>query len=192
MKITKDLYQSNLALLTDFYQLTMAYAYWKSGKGEQEAVFNLFFRKNPFEGGFTLAAGLDYVVDYCRNLQFEQGELDYLRKMNQKDGTPMFASEFLDYLKELRFTCDIDAVEEGTVVFPNAPMVQVRGSLIQCQLLETPLLNILNFKTLIATKAARIILAAQGAPVLEFGLRRAQGIDGALAASRASSSPLGQ
>jgi nicotinate phosphoribosyltransferase len=186
MKITKDLYQSNLALLTDFYQLTMAYAYWKAGKGEQEAVFNLFFRKNPFEGGFTIAAGLDYVVDYCKNLQFEQGELEYLRKMKQKDGSAMFEAAFLDYLKELRFTCDIDAVEEGTVVFPNAPMVQVKGSLIQCQLLETPLLNILNFQTLIATKAARINLAAQGAPVLEFGLRRAQGIDGALAASRAS------
>ena len=156
MKITKDLYQSNLALLTDFYQLTMAYAYWKSGKGEQEAVFNLFFRKNPFEGGFTIAAGLDYVVDYCKNLQFEQGELEYLRKMKQKDGSAMFEAAFLDYLRDLRFTCDIDAVEEGTVVFPNAPMVQVKGSLIQCQLLETPLLNILNFQTLIATKAARI------------------------------------
>jgi hypothetical protein len=125
MKITKDLYQSNLALLTDFYQLTMAYAYWKAGKGEQEAVFNLFFRKNPFEGGFTLAAGLDYVVDYCKNLRFESGELEYLRKMKQKDGSAMFEAAFLNYLKDLRFTCDIDAVEEGTVVFPNAPMVQV-------------------------------------------------------------------
>lgn len=186
MKITKDLYQSNLVLLTDFYQLTMAYAYWKSGKGEQEAVFNLFFRKNPFEGGFTLAAGLDYVVDFCRNFKFDAEDLTYLREMKQKDGSPVFESGFLDYLKEMKFTCDIDAVEEGTVVFPNAPLIRVKGPLIQCQLLETPLLNIINFQTLIATKAARINLAAQGAPVLEFGLRRAQGIDGALAASRAS------
>ena len=186
MKITKDLYQSNLALLTDFYQLTMAYAYWKSGKGEQEAVFNLFFRKNPFEGGFSLAAGLDYVVDFCRNFKFDSEDLSYPSEMKQKDGSPVFESGFLDYLKGLKFTCDIDAVEEGTVVFPNAPLIRVKGPLIQCQLLETPLLNIINFQTLIATKAARINLAAQGAPVLEFGLRRAQGIDGALAASRAS------
>jgi nicotinate phosphoribosyltransferase len=186
MKITKDLYQSNLALLTDFYQLTMAYAYWKSGKGEQEAVFNLFFRKHPFEGGFTLAAGLDYVIDFCSNFKFDNADLEYLKLMTNKDGSPVFESAFLDYLQNLKFTCDVDAVEEGTVVFPNAPMVRVRGPLIQCQLLETPLLNIINFQTLIATKAARINIAAQGEPVLEFGLRRAQGIDGALAASRAA------
>lgn len=186
MKITKDLYQSNLVLLTDFYQLTMAYAYWKSGKGDQEAVFNLFFRKHPFQGGFTLAAGLDYVIDFCRNFKFEKADLDYLEDMKNKDGSPVFESAFLEYLQNLKFTCDIDAVEEGTVVFPNAPLVRVRGPLIQCQLLETPLLNIINFQTLIATKAARINIAAQGEPVLEFGLRRAQGIDGALAASRAA------
>lgn len=186
MKITKDLYQSNLVLLTDFYQLTMAYAYWKSGKGEQDAVFNLFFRKHPFNGGFTLAAGLDYVIDFCRNFKFEKADLEYLEVMKNKDGSPVFEAAFLDYLQHLEFTCDIDAVEEGTVVFPNAPLVRVRGPLIQCQLLETPLLNIINFQTLIATKAARINIAAQGEPVLEFGLRRAQGIDGALAASRAA------
>jgi len=186
MKITKDLYQSNLVLLTDFYQLTMAYAYWKSGKGEQEAVFNLFFRKHPFQGGFTLAAGLDYVIDFCSNFKFEKADLDYLEDMKNKDGSPVFESAFLEYLQNLKFTCDIDAVEEGTVVFPNAPLVRVKGPLIQCQLLETPLLNIINFQTLIATKAARINIAAQGEPVLEFGLRRAQGIDGALAASRAA------
>ena len=186
MKITKDLYQSNLVLLTDFYQLTMAYAYWKAGKAEQEAVFNLFFRKHPFQGGFTLAAGLDYVVDFCNNFKFEKADLEYLRVMKNKDGSPVFEADFLDYLQKLEFTCDIDAVEEGTVVFPNSPLVRVKGPLIQCQLLETPLLNIINFQTLIATKAARINVAAQGDPVLEFGLRRAQGIDGALAASRAA------
>lgn len=186
MKITKDLYQNNLVLLTDFYQLTMAYAYWRAGKGEQEAVFNLFFRKHPFQGGFSVAAGLDYVIDYCKNFRFSETDLDYLAQMKNQDKSPVFAEEFLDYLKNLKFSCDIDAVEEGTLVFPNAPIIRVRGPLIQCQLLETPLLNIINFQTLIATKAARINVAANGAPVLEFGLRRAQGIDGALAASRAA------
>lgn len=186
MKITKDLYQGSLALLTDFYQLTMAYAYWKSGKGEQEAVFNLFFRKHPFQSGFTIAAGLDYVVDYCKNFQFNKEDIAYLAGMKGKDGQPVFAQGFLEYLSQMKFSCDIDAVEEGTVVFPNTPLVRVKGPLIQCQLLETPLLNIINFQSLIATKAARINLSAKGEPVLEFGLRRAQGIDGGLAASRAA------
>lgn len=186
MKITKDLYQSSLTLLTDYYQLTMAYAYWKSGKGEEEAVFNLFFRKHPFQGGFTLAAGLEYVIDFCENFRFTDQDIQFLQEMKTKEGTPTFEKGFLDYLTALDFSCDIDAVEEGTVVFPNEPLVRVRGPLIQCQLLETALLNILNFQSLIATKAARINLAAKGEPVLEFGLRRAQGIDGALAASRAA------
>lgn len=186
MKITKEFYRSSLALLTDFYQLTMAYAYWKSGKAEQEAVFNLFFRKHPFQGGFTLAAGLDYVVDYCENFKFKKEDLGYLAGIKGRDGLPLFEMAFLDYLEKMKFSCDIDAVEEGTVVFPNMPLVRVKGPLIQCQLLETPLLNIINFQTLIATKSARINLAAQGEPILEFGLRRAQGIDGALSASRAS------
>jgi nicotinate phosphoribosyltransferase len=186
MKITKDLYQTNLVLLTDFYQLTMAYAYWKAGKAEQEAVFNLFFRKHPFQGGFTLAAGLDYAIDFCENFKFDKADLEYLEVMKNADGSPVFEAAFLDYLQQMKFSCDIEAVEEGTVVFPNSPLVRVRGPLIQCQLLETPLLNIINFQTLIATKAARINVAAQGEPVLEFGLRRAQGIDGALAASRAA------
>lgn len=186
MKITRDLYQGSLALLTDFYQLTMAYAYWKSGKGEQQAVFNLSFRKHPFQSGFTLAAGLDYVIDFCRNFRFDDDDLAYLSEMKTKDGNPTFETGFIEYLRKLEFACDIEAVEEGTVVFPHIPMVKVTGPLIQCQLLETPLLNIINFQTLIATKAARICFAAQGKSVLEFGLRRAQGIDGALAASRAS------
>ncbi|SDD46160.1 nicotinate phosphoribosyltransferase [Algoriphagus faecimaris] len=186
MKITKDLYQGSLTLLTDFYQLTMAYAYWKSGKGEQEAIFNLFFRKHPFQGGFTLTAGLDYVIDYLDNFKFKKEDLQYLGEMKAKDGSAVFEEGFLDYLDNLQFSCDIEAIEEGTVVFPNMPLIRVKGPLIQCQLLETPLLNIINFQTLIATKAARVNLAAKGAPVLEFGLRRAQGIDGALAASRAS------
>ncbi|WP_209330131.1 nicotinate phosphoribosyltransferase [Lunatimonas salinarum] len=186
MKITRDLYQGSLTLLTDFYQFTMAYAYWKSGKAEQEVVFSLFFRRNPFQSGFTVAAGLDYVIDYCRNFSFQENDLRYLEEVKNSDGTRTFESEFIAYLRDMKFSCDIDAVEEGEVVFPNMPLLRVKGSLIQCQLLETPVLNMLNFQTLIATKAARIVLAAKGDPVLEFGLRRAQGIDGALAASRAA------
>ena len=186
MKLTKDLYQGSLTLLTDFYQFTMAYGYWKSGKAEQEVVFSLFFRKNPFQSGFTIAAGLDYVIDYCRNFTFEEKDLDYLTQMKNSNGEPTFERGFIEYLRQLKFSCDIDAVEEGEVVFPNMPLVRVKGPLIQCQLLETALLNIINFQTLIATKSARIVLAAKGDSVLEFGLRRAQGIDGALAASRAS------
>src|SRR5690554_1017146 len=186
MKITKDLYQGSLSLLTDFYQLTMAYAYWKSGKAEQEAVFNLFFRKNPFQSGFTIAAGLEYVIDYCQNFSFKEEDLVFIRGLKNTDGSAMFEEDFIHYLERLSFTCDIDAVEEGEVVFPHMPLLRVKGPLIQCQLLETPLLNLVNFQTLIATKAARIVLAANGDPVMEFGLRRAQGIDGGLAASRAS------
>ncbi|MCH7408419.1 nicotinate phosphoribosyltransferase [Belliella sp. DSM 111904] len=186
MKITKDLYQGSLALLTDFYQLTMAYAYWKSGKAEQEAIFNLFFRKHPFHGGFTIAAGLAYVIDFCNNFYFHEDDLEYLSGMTNSDGSVVFEEAFIKYLKKMRFSCDLEAVEEGTVIFPHTPMVKVKGPLIQCQLLETALLNIINFQTLIATKSARVSLAAKGDSVLEFGLRRAQGIDGALAASRAS------
>src|SRR5690606_2201169 len=186
MKITKDLYQGSLSLLTDFYQLTMAYAYWKSGKAEQEAVFNLFFRKNPFQNGFTIAAGLDYVIDFCRTFSFPEEDLEFLRGQKSPDGQRMFEEDFIQYLAQLTFSCDIDAVEEGEVVFPHMPLLRVKGPLIQCQLLETPLLNLVNFQTLVATKAARITLAAKGDPVMEFGLRRAQGIDGAIAATRAS------
>ncbi|PSL07600.1 nicotinate phosphoribosyltransferase [Cecembia rubra] len=186
MKITKDLYRGSLTLLTDFYQLTMAYAYWKSGKAEEEAVFNLFFRKNPFQGGYTLAAGLDYIIDFCSNFKFEQDDLKYLKEMRNADGSATFEPAFIDYLQSMEFSCDMEAVEEGTVVFPHLPLLRIKGPLVQCQLLETPLLNIINFQTLIATKAARIVYAAKGDAVLEFGLRRAQGIDGALAASRAA------
>jgi nicotinate phosphoribosyltransferase len=186
MKITENLYKTSLALLTDFYQLTMAYGYWNSGKAEQEAVFNLFFRKHPFNSGFTIAAGLEYLIDFIEHFSFQEDDIDYLKSLKNSDGTAIFPSDFLEYLKNIQFTCDIEAVEEGTVIFPNTPIVKVRGPLIQCQLMETALLNLVNFQSLIATKAARIVNAAKGDPVLEFGLRRAQGIDGALAASRAS------
>ena len=186
MNITKDLYKTSMALLTDLYQLTMAYGYWKSGLTNQQVVFNLFFRDNPFNGGFTVACGLSYVIDYLNALKFTREETDYLATLTAPDGSRLFEQEFLDYLLELEFNCDIEAVPEGTIVFPQEPIVRVKGNIILAQLIETPLLNILNFQTLIATKASRIYLAAKGEPVLEFGLRRAQGIDGAIAASRAA------
>ncbi|MCS6969176.1 MAG: nicotinate phosphoribosyltransferase [Cytophagales bacterium] len=184
--LQEKIYGSSLALLTDLYQITMAYAYWKNQMTEQEAVFNMFFRKNPFNGGYTVACGLAYVIDYLENFRFTQEDIDYLSTLTSPSGHPLFEPGFLDYLAQLRFTCDIDAIPEGTVVFPHEPLLRVKGPLIQGQLLETPLLNIINFQTLIATKAARVCHAAQGEPVLEFGLRRAQGIDGGLAASRAA------
>jgi nicotinate phosphoribosyltransferase len=181
-----DLYGHSLALLTDLYQITMAYAYWKSGTHEKEGVFNLFFRDHPFQGGFTLACGLARAIEFMERFRFEEEDLTYLAALAGNDGRPLFNAGFLDHLRQMRFTCDIDAIPEGTVVFPQQPLLRVRGPIIQCQVLETPLLNILNFETLIATKAARICLAARGEPVIEFGLRRAQGIDGGLAASRAA------
>ncbi len=186
MNITRDLYSGSMALLTDLYQLTMAYGYWKSGRHNQEAVFNLFFRDNPFKGGYTITCGLDYVVDYIENLSFKPEDISYLQTLEGNDGTPLFDDGFLTYLSELSFTFDIDAIPEGTVVFPNEPLIRVKGPILQCQLIETPLLNMINFQSLIATKASRIAQAARDEPILEFGLRRAQGIDGALAASRSA------
>lgn len=173
-------------LLTDLYQLTMAQGYWKSGMDRREAVFHLFFRKNPFAGGFTIACGLADAVSYLNGLSFDPEALAYLASMQAHDGTPLFHREFLRHLGGLRWGCDVEAVAEGTVVFPNEPLLRVQGPLLECQFVETTLLNILNFQSLIATKAARVCLAAQGDPVLEFGLRRAQGSDGALSASRAA------
>ncbi len=179
-------YNQSLSLLTDFYQLTMAYGYWKTKIDHKEAVFHLFFRTNPFKGGFTLACGLEYVIDYLENFNLDKTDTDYLKTLKGNDERPIFESGFLDYLEAMKFQCDIDAIPEGTVVFPHEPLIRVQGPIIQCQILETALLNIINFQTLIATKAARMRIAAKGEPILEFGLRRAQGIDGALAASRAA------
>ncbi|MBD1397063.1 nicotinate phosphoribosyltransferase [Pontibacter sp. JH31] len=182
----KKIYSTSLSLLTDLYQITMAYGYWKQGMAEQEAVFHLYFRKNPFQGGYTVAAGLEYAVDYLQQLQFTEEDLAYLAGLKDGRNAPLFEQGFLDYLRELRFTCDVDAIPEGTVVFPNEPLIRVRGPLLQAQLVETPLLTIVNFQTLIATKASRIAESAKGDQVIEFGMRRAQGIDGALAATRAA------
>lgn len=176
----------SLSLLTDLYQLTMAHAYWRCAKASDEAVFHLFFRSNPFGGGYTIAAGLEQAVEYLESLRFDAADRQYLATLRGNDGGPLFPREFLDTLGTLRLTCDIDAVPEGTVVFPHEPMLRVRGPIVEAQIIETALLNILNFQSLIATKAARVVEAAKGDPVIDFGLRRAQGIDGALAASRAA------
>jgi nicotinate phosphoribosyltransferase len=186
MELTKDLYRNNLTLLTDLYQLTMAYGYWKSGTAEKEAVFSLFFRKHPFQGGFTIAAGLEHVVEFLESFHFSAEDTQYLSTLKGNDGQALFEPAFLEYLQNLKFTCEMDAVPEGTVVFPQEPMLRVKGPILQCQLIETPLLNLINFQSLIATKGTRMVIAAKGEPVLEFGLRRAQGIDGAMTASRAA------
>lgn len=174
------------AMLTDLYQLTMAYAYWRSGTAELNACFHASFRRNPFGGGYAVACGLEQAVDYLLGLRFTDDDIAYLRTLTGNDGRPLFAGEFLGWLKGFRFTCDVDAVPEGTVVFPREPLVRVTGPIVQCQVIETALLNIINFQSLVATKAARVCRAAAGDPVLEFGLRRAQGPDGGLSASRAA------
>ncbi|GLU54301.1 nicotinate phosphoribosyltransferase [Dyadobacter frigoris] len=180
------LYDTSLSLLTDLYQLTMAYGYWKSGKAEQEAVFNLYFRKHPFQGGFTIACGLSSVIDYLNEYRIDEEDLEYIGSLTGSDGRVLFESEFLDYLRAMEFKCSVDAIPEGTVVFPNEPLLRIQGPVLQCQLLETPLLNLLNFQSLIATKAARMRLIANNDALLEFGLRRAQGPDGGMTASRAA------
>src|SRR5437660_10952230 len=172
------------ALLTDLYQLTMAYGYWKTGKADQEAVFHLIFRKQPFKGGFTVCCGLADAIDYLLAFKFEKSDLSYLAGLKGNDGKALFAPEFLSYLGRLKLRLDVDAMPEGTVAFPQAPLVRVTGPILHGQLVETALLNFFNFQSLIATKAARICLAAEGDPVIEFGLRRAQGIDAAMPARR--------
>lgn len=180
------LYRPSLALLTDLYELTMAYGYWKAGVQQREAAFHLTFRENPFDGGYTVACGLETAVEYLETLRFDSGDLDYLAGLHGADNEPLFERGFLDFLRRMPLACDIDAVPEGTVVFPHEPLLRVVGPVIQSQIIESAMLNLINFQTLIATKAARVVQAAQGEPVLEFGLRRAQGIDGALSAARAA------
>ncbi len=176
----------SLALLTDLYQLTMAYGYWKTHRHAQQAVFHLFFRSNPFDGGYAIAAGLDPVLETLNDFRFTTEDIAYLETLRGNDGQPLFSKPFLSYMSELRLSCDIDAVPEGTVVFPQEPLLRVQGPILQCQILETLLLNGINFPTLIATRASRVCYAAMDDIVLEFGLRRAQGINGAMTASRAA------
>jgi nicotinate phosphoribosyltransferase len=186
MPVPSYLYRPSLALLTDFYELTMAYAAWKEGVDRREASFVVSFRKNPFQGGFTVAAGLEPAMDLVEHWRFEEDDLAFLAAQRGGDGEPLFERGFLDVLSGIHMAVDVDAVPEGTVVFPHEPLVRVNGPVIPCLLLETALLTLVNFQSLVATKAARICLAARGEPVIEFGLRRAQGIDGGLSATRAA------
>ncbi len=176
----------NVTLMTDLYELTMAQGYWKCGKAQTQACFYAFFRENPFGGGYSIFCGLDQVARLVEEFFVSQDDVEYLASLDAPAGGKLFEPEFLDWLVATPLSVDIDAVLEGTVVFPREPLIRVTGSLWQCQLLESALLNSINFQTLIATKAARICKAAKNRPVSEFGLRRAQGWDGALSASRAA------
>ena len=173
------------ALLTDLYQLTMAQGYWETGQGDTQACFHMYFRDYPFKGGYAIACGMAQLADLVDEFSFSDEDVAYLGSLDAPGGGKLFKPEFLDYLRTFELRVDIDAVLEGTVVFPHEPLVRVTGPIMDCQLIETALLNCVNFETLIATKAARVCLAAQ-APVAEFGLRRAQGAGGGLWASRAA------
>ena len=170
----------NLSMLCDFYELTMGNGYFRQGYADRITYFDLFFRQVPDGGGFALAAGLEQVVEYVQNLRFDEEDIAYLRSRN------LFDEGFLDYLRHFRFTGDIWAVPEGTPVFPREPLITVRAPAIQAQLVETYFLLAMNHQSLIATKASRIVRAAQGRPVMEFGSRRAQGPDGAILGARAA------
>jgi nicotinate phosphoribosyltransferase len=182
----RALYRPSLALATDFYQLTVAAAALEHGLAGREAAFTLSFRRAPFGGGFALAAGLETALELVEGLRFDEEDLAFLAAQRDARGAPLFRPEFVAYLRRLELAVDVDAVPEGTPVFPHEPLLRVRGPVVACMLLETPLLAILNFQTLVATKAARVVRAARGEPVLEFGLRRAQGLDGGVSASRAA------
>ena len=170
----------NLTMLTDLYQLTMMNGYFKSNIHEDILVFDMFFRKNPSSGGYTIIAGIEQVIDYIENLKFSEEDIDYLRSLN------LFGEDFLSYLINCKFTGEIYAVREGTIMFPNEPIVRVKAPAVEAQLIETAILNMVNFQSLIATKASRVCYSANGDPVMEFGLRRAQGPDAGLYGARAA------
>ena len=161
----------NLTMMTDLYQLTMMYGYFRHDMAQNQAVFDLFFRKNRDNSAYAVMAGTESVIDYINNLHFEEADIGYLRTLG------LFDESFLEHLKNLRFTGEIYAVPEGTIVFPNEPLVRVKAPILQAQLIETALLNLVNHQTLIATKASRVVYAAEGGAISEFGLRRAQGPD---------------
>ena len=175
-----DLHDSrNLTMLTDFYELTMANGYFKNGFKDTIAYFDMFFRTMPDGGGYVIMAGVEQLVDYFRNLSFSKKDIDYLRGKG-------FSEDFLDYLANFSFACDVWAVPEGTPIFPGEPIVKVKGPVIQAQFVETMVLLTINHQSLIATKANRVVRAAQGRAVMEFGSRRAQGFDGAVYGARAA------
>lgn len=170
----------NLTMLTDFYELTMADGYFETGMAEDIAYFDMFFRKVPDGGGFAIMAGLEQTIDYLKNLKFTEEDIEYLRSKN------MFCEDFLEYLRNFEFKCDVWAVPEGTPIFPHEPIVTVRGPVMQAQFVETMILLTINHQSLIATKANRIVRAAKGRPVMEFGTRRAHGAEAAIFGARAA------
>ena len=169
----------NLVLHTDLYQINMMQVYFEQGISERNSVFEVYFRDMPFKNGYAVFAGLERVVGYLRDLHFDADDIAYLRELG-------YPENFLAYLADLRFTCDVRSALEGDLVFANEPILQVEGPLAQCQLVETAILNIVNFQTLIATKAARIKSVIGDEPLLEFGTRRAQEMDAAIWGTRAA------
>ena len=174
----KNYFSSN-ALFTDFYELTMAQGYWKENMN-QEVVFDMFFRRNPFNGGFSVLAGNETLLDALTQFNFGDDDIDYLRQQG------IFEEGFLEYLRNFKFTGDLYTMDEGTVIFPQEPLVRIHANLIEAQIIEGLVLNIINFQSLIATKTARVWLASKKGALMEFGLRRAQGPDGAMSATRAA------
>jgi len=173
------IYRVNPSLAMDFYNLTSAYVLWTRGEFEERTCFHMYFRKAPFGGDYALTAGLEFLVDWMRNFRFERTDLDWLAQQVGNDGTPLFEDpEFFDFLEQFQFRCDVDAIPEGTVVFANEPLVRVIGTAVECLLIETFCLNVINAQTLWATKAARICREAGTDPVMEFGLRRSQDLAG--------------
>lgn len=170
----------NLTMLSDFYELTMANGYLENGLKDKTAYFDMFFRKVPDHGGYAIMAGVEQLIEYLKNLSFDENDIEYLRSKK------LFSEAFLDYLKDFKFSCDVWAVPEGTPIFPNEPVVTVRGPVIEAQFIETMVLLTINHQSLIATKANRIVRAAEGRAVMEFGSRRAQGYDGAIYGARAA------
>ena len=170
----------NLTMLTDFYEITMANGYFNNGFKEKIAYFDMFFRKVPDDGGFAIMAGLEQLIEYLENINFSDKDIEYLKSKH------LFTDEFLNYLKNFKFTCDVWAVPEGMPIFPGEPILTIRGPVIEAQFIETMALLTINHQSLIATKANRVVRAAQGRDVMEFGSRRAQGYDGAIYGARAA------
>lgn len=186
MSLTDRTKPTDVCLNTDLYELTMAQGFWESGLVDAQGCFNAFFRENPFGGGYAVCCGVGQVAELVENFVFDDEDISYLSELEAPGGGPMFKPGFLEYLRDHHLDLTIHAVSEGEVVFPREPMVRVEGPVIDCQLVETALLNLVNFQTLVATKCARVVRAAEGHPVSDFGLRRAQGPDGGLAVARAS------
>ena len=186
MSLTDITIPEDIALNTDLYELTMAQGLFESGMAQNKAAFSVYFRDNPFKGGYAISCGTAQIADMVENFHFDSEALSYLASLKAPAGGPLFSRGFLGYLEDFRLSLDIWAVPEGEVVFAREPIAFVEGPLIDCQLIETALLNLVNFQTLVATKCSRVVQAAQGRSVFDFGLRRAQGPDGGLAVARAS------